>query len=293
MSRFCIGCGTQLGEGDAFCPNCGTPAGAGAPPADQPVLGPADPRVQTPAAWQAQQQAQPPVSQPAYPPAGQPSFGSAAQVYPAAPAKNKKKLIIILSIAAVLIITGIILLIVLLPGGDGDKSGDSGLGGGSDSDTVTSSPEETIRRMVAAFNAPGATDQDVADVYFEYHYAKDDTIKQNAVSYTGMDAIRSYFGDDLKVTMTVTNTEALSEDKLNNAKLRLSDYCTDTESIEEITRVTVDISITGSLESMTDSSDYYCVKIGGKWYVSVSYHGYVDAQVNYGDDSDYDPDFDY
>ena len=270
MSKFCTGCGTALSDDDAFCPNCGTPSEGGTPPAPQPVLGPADPQVQMPGA----QPVPAPAEQPVYQPIQQPySYTAPMNTAPPAAAapKSKKKLIIILSIAAALIIAGVILLIVLLPGG-GDKSSSSS-GSSGDNGAITSSPENAVNQMAAAINAPNAANEDVAKILFEYHYAKDDSVKQDAVSYAGIDYIRSSFGDDFKVTITITGTEMISETELESAKSYLAEYCTDTDSIEAIARVSADQTVAGSLHTSSDTRDHYCIKIGGKWYVSAAYHG--------------------
>lgn len=304
MSKFCIQCGSPLTESDRFCANCGTPCAPAAPQQAAPQPAPQQPIQQQPAQRPAQQPVQQPVQQPFQQPMQQPvqqsvtqqpqyhyavpnrpasaqpyatpqqaqpqyNYGTPnSQQHPAygaaVPKKSKKGLIITLSIIGVLVIAGGVLLFILLGGG--------GKGGAS-------SQQEILDKVAETYNSESFDRESTAKLTYEYCFTKSDDEKKErleAIDEGSREMLVDEFGEDASVSMTVSGSEKLADEKLEQIKEKLAEKYNDTDKIEEISKVSYKATVTAGGESEDFSSSYHMIKVGGKWYVFTTSWNYID-----------------
>lgn len=289
MAHFCSVCGTQLADDARFCNNCGTPCGQVTAPAPQgePVYQqqaqpaqPMQPGYQQPM-QPGYQQPMPPAQQPQrnFQPITQPR----PQPYAAAPDYRGQQphaeyvplnspqqkshmglgvgVTVGIVVGILLIITGIILFIVFNPFGWGNKS-----------------KEDMIDMMVQARLTDRYDADDLLPYIYEYEFAGSAAEKQSLRETAQSRAIatpaeiaelKEEFGNDYKITTSVTETEAYTGERLEQAIRTLSAY-EKTDQIEEIVRVSFSYTIKGSYDTDQSNSRITLIKVKGKWYFSTS-----------------------
>lgn len=253
-NMFCQKCGSQNKENVNFCENCGASLAAPAaaqPVAQQPVA--QQPVAPPPPAVPPQQYAPPQYVQPQY---TQPQY-----VAPA-PVKKKKKtgLIIVLVVLLVLVLGGVAVFAVYMLGSDDD---------GSDAEYAA----KWYTEAVFDFDYDEAERYSFIKIeeYFEFEegmYLDElkDTFK-NAKEAAYLE-LEGEFGDNAKVTVSVTGSEVLMGDDIETAinSVDLDEYFFKGD-IENITQVTLLLELKGDDDEVSNILDLYVVESGSGWYV--------------------------
>ena len=193
---------------------------------------------------------------------------------------NKKLWLPIIAAAAVAVIV-LAVVLILKGGGDGSKAvsgSDSETVGGSEPATVAvtdghDSPEAVFAKMAEMYSSHTATDEDIADLYYEYHFPKDEATKQLAIACSCVEQTCRNYGDDYTTTVKIENTKTITGAAFTDVINRIAMNSNSTANIEEIVRVSIYQTNTGSKASASWYTDSYVVKAGGKWYYTTSYHG--------------------
>ena len=233
MSKFCGHCGSTLADNATFCPNCGAPA------VDQAM---AQQQFQQPQQFGQPQQFQQP-QQFGQPQQFQQPFGGQPAFQPAMPGAAKAgmskgaKTAIICVIGAVVIGLVALLLIILLGGG----------------------MEKPLKNHIKAYeNCDYELFKDSLTAEGAFKSASTSSIPSESTFNNHVKRLRNTYGDDFKIEYKILEKE----------KVDLGAYSLYSDYIDEIQKVKVEFTFSGSKKSGTSTKTFRIIKTDGKWVLS-------------------------
>lgn len=111
----------------------------------------------------------------------------------------------------------------------------------------------------------------------------DDLIKaeeESADHY--MEALENEYGDNIRISIKITDKKELSKKKLNDIKDNLKEIGINKKDVKKAVKLSVDYTIKGSDDKDEDDFKVVVVKIGGKWYaITDEGHGFLTSAFDF------------